>query len=176
MAVERIYLVGFMGVGKSTIGKKLAHKLNFKFIDLDDIFEEKYKISIDSFFQKYDEKLFRKMEHDLLLSTFDKTNVVVSTGGGTPCYYDAMDKINRAGVSIYIKMLPSSIAYRLSEAKRKRPLIGDMKNQELLDFITKSLKKREPVYKKALMHVNGLHINIEELVEKLEKEFKASLI
>ena len=171
----RIYLVGFMGVGKSTIGKKLARILNFDFIDLDDIFEEKYKISIDSFFKKYDEELFRKMEYDLLLSTFDKTNTVISTGGGTPCYNDAMNKINREGLSIYVKMLPSAIAYRLSQAKRKRPLIGNMKNEELSDYITKSLKKREPVYRKALVHINGLHVNIEELAEQLKKELKTSL-
>jgi len=175
MTVERIYLVGFMGVGKSTIGKKLAHKLNFNFIDLDNIFEEKYKISIDSFFKKYDEKLFRKMENELLLSTFDKTNTVISTGGGTPCYFDAMNKINGKGISIYIKMLPSSIAYRLSEAKRKRPLIGDIKNEDLLNFITRSLKEREPVYKKALMHINGLHVDIDDIVEQLKKEFRVSV-
>ncbi len=173
--MERIYLVGFMGVGKSTIGKKLARRLNFEFIDLDEIFEEKYKISIDSFFRKYDEELFRKMEHDLLLSTFDKTNTVISTGGGTPCYYDAMNKINRQGFSIYVKMLPSAIAYRLSQAKRKRPLIGNMKNEELSNFITKSLKKREPVYQKASLHINGLHVDIEKLAEKIKKEFKSFL-
>ena len=172
--MERIYLVGFMGVGKSTIGKKLALKLNYQFIDLDVIFEEKYKISIDSFFKKYDEKLFRKMENELLLSTFEKNNAVISTGGGTPCHHDAMNKINQEGVSIYIKMSPSSIAYRLTETKRKRPLIDNLEKKDLLNYITKTLKKRETIYNQAMIHINGLHVIIDELAEKIEKEFKLS--
>ena len=172
--MERVYLVGFMGVGKSTIGKKLGHKLNFEFIDLDYIFEEKYKISIDRFFHKYDEELFRKMEHELLLATFEKPNAVISTGGGTPCFYGAMDKINQAGISIYIKMQPSAIAYRLSSARRKRPLIDNLPKEDLQKFIAEKLKKREPVYQKAHIHINGMNVHIDELAEKLQKELNTA--
>jgi len=171
--LERIYLVGFMGVGKSTIGKKLAHQLNYEFIDLDDAFEKKYKIGISNFFRKYDEELFRKMEHELLVETFEKSHVLVSTGGGTPCFFDAMEKINRAGLSIYIKMSPAAIAYRLSAAKRKRPLLEGLSKEELQEFITKKLKKREPVYLQAHIHINGMHVNIDELAEHVQKKMKA---
>jgi len=154
-----------MGVGKSTIGKKLARHLNFEFIDLDDIFEQKYKISIDSFFNKYDEELFRKLEHDMLLETFLKTNAVISTGGGTPCYHNAMEKINNVGYSVYINMPPAAIAHRLSTAKKKRPLIEGIPKEELLDVINEKLSGRHPIYKKAHLQVNGIEVDIKELAE-----------
>jgi shikimate kinase len=156
-----------MGVGKSTIGKKLAKYLDFEFIDLDDIFEQKYKISIDSFFNKYDEELFRKLEHDMLLETFLKKNAVISTGGGTPCYHNAMEKINSVGYSIYIKMPPSTIAHRLSTAKKKRPLIEGIPKEALKDVIKEKLSVRHPVYKLAHLHINGIEVDIKELAETL---------
>ena len=128
-----------MGVGKSTIGRKLARQLNFEFIDLDDIFEQKYKISIDIFFNKYDEELFRRLEHEMLLETFMKEKAVISTGGGTPCYHNAMEKINSVGYSIYIKMPPTAISHRLSTAKKKRPLIKGIPKEELLSVIQEKL-------------------------------------
>jgi shikimate kinase len=156
-----------MGVGKSTIGKKLAKYLDFEFIDLDDIFEQKYKISIDSFFNKYDEELFRKLEHNMLLETFLKNNAVISTGGGTPCFHNAMEKINSVGYSIYIKMPPAAIVHRLSTAKRKRPLIEGIPKDELHDVIKEKLKSRSPIYKKAHLHIDGIDVDIKELAETI---------
>jgi shikimate kinase len=158
-----------MGVGKSTIGRKLARQLNFEFIDLDDIFEQKYKISIDSFFNKYDEELFRRLEHEMLLDTFLKEKAVISTGGGTPCYHNAMEKINSVGYSIYIKMPPSAIAHRLSTAKKKRPLIQGIPKEDLEHVIREKLDGRHPIYKQAQLHVNGIEININELAETIRK-------
>lgn len=158
-----------MGVGKSTIGKKLARQLNFDFIDLDDIFEQKYKISIDSFFNKYDEELFRKLEHDMLLETFLDSNAVISTGGGTPCFHNAMEKINSVGYSVYIKMPPVTIVHRLSTAKRKRPLIEGIPKEELQNVIKKKLKLRHPVYKMAHLHIDGIDVDISELATTITK-------
>ena len=159
-----------MGVGKSTVGKKLAKQLNFEFIDLDDIFEQKYKISIDSFFNKYDEELFRKLEHDMLLATFLKTNAVISTGGGTPCYHNAMEKINSIGYSVYIKMPPSAIEHRLLTAKRKRPLIEGIPKEDLQEVIKEKLKGRHPIYKQAHLHINGIDVDIKELADAISKK------
>jgi len=163
-----------MGVGKSTIGKKLANHLDYEFIDLDDIFEQKYKISIDSFFNKYDEELFRKMEHEMLLETFSKQNAVISTGGGTPCFHNAMDKINSTGLSVYIKMVPSAIAHRLSTSKRKRPLIEGIPKEELKNFIKDKLAGRKPIYKQARLHIDGIDVNIQELAKTIQEELKTS--
>jgi len=163
-----------MGVGKSTIGKKLAKYLDFEFIDLDDIFEQKYKISIDSFFNKYDEELFRKMEHEMLLETFSKQNAVISTGGGTPCFHNAMENINSTGLSIYIKMLPSAIAHRLSTSKRKRPLIEGIPKEELKNFIKDKLVGRKPIYNQAHLHIDGINVNIQELSVIIKEQLKIS--
>ena len=162
-----------MGVGKSTIGKKLAKQLEFEFIDLDDIFEQKYKISIDSFFSKYDEELFRKLEHDMLLETFLKSKTVISTGGGTPCYHNAMEKINSVGYSIYIKMPPAAIVHRLSTAKKKRPLIKGIPKEELLSVIQEKLNNRHPIYKQAQLHVNGIEVDIKELASRISERIKS---
>lgn len=163
-----------MGVGKSTVGKKLANHLGYEFIDLDDIFEQKYKISIDSFFNKYDEELFRKMEHEMLLETFSKQNAVISTGGGTPCFHNAMEKINSTGLSIYIKMAPSAIANRLSTSKRKRPLVEGIPKEELKNFIKDKLKDRETIYKQARLHIDGLDVDLPKLAKRIHKELKTS--
>lgn len=164
-----------MGVGKSTIGRKLARHLNFEFIDLDDIFEQKYKISIDSFFHKYDEELFRRLEHEMLLETFIKSNAVISTGGGTPCFHNAMEKINSIGYSIYIKMPPATIVHRLSTAKKKRPLIHGIPKEELLHVIQEKLNQRLTVYKQAHLHVNGIEVDIKQLAETIRKNTHATL-
>ena len=159
-----------MGVGKSTIGKKLAKYLGYEFIDLDDIFEQKYKISIDSFFSKYDEELFRKMEHEMLLETFSKQNAVIATGGGTPCFHNAMEKINSRGLSIYIKMTPSAIAQRLSTSKRKRPLIEGIPKEELKNFIKDKLAGRKPIYNQARLHTDGINVNVPELAKIIQTQ------
>lgn len=148
--------------------------MNFEFIDLDDIFEQKYKISIDSFFNKYDEELFRKLEHDMLLETFLKDNVVISTGGGTPCYHNAMEKINSVGHSIYIKMPPSTITHRLLTAKKKRPLIEGIPKNELQDVIKEKLRGRHPIYNQAHMHIDGISVDIKDLMEMLLKYLQNS--
>ncbi len=163
-----------MGVGKTTVGKKLAKYLDFEFIDLDDIFEQKYKISIDSFFNKYDEELFRKMEHEMLLETFSKQNAVISTGGGTPCFHNAMEKINSTGLSIYIRMAPSAIANRLSNSKRKRPLVEGIPKEELKNFIKDKLAGRKPIYNQARLHIDGIDVNIQELSAIIKEQLKIS--
>ncbi len=166
---DRIYLIGFMGSGKTTLGKKLARELQYQFVDLDDFFEERYKIEIHDFFGKYDEPLFRKLENQNLKKTFSMKKVVIATGGGTPCYYKAIDKINDNGLSIYLEMSPSALSDRLINAKRIRPLILNKSKEELQTFISHKLKERESFYKKARLIVNGLSVNVKELSQTITK-------
>ena len=166
--MNKIYLVGFMGVGKSTAGKKLASKLGWDFVDTDAIFEKKYKLHINAFFNKYGEELFRKLENDILKSTFKLNNCVIATGGGMPCHLDAIDQINISGLSIYLEMSDKAILARLINSKQKRPLIINMTEDELLSFVQDKLYERKPSYSKSILTIPALSINIDLLVSKIK--------
>jgi shikimate kinase len=157
-----------MGVGKSTIGKKLARRLGYRFIDLDAVFEKKYKIRIDDFFGKYDEELFRKLEHDTLTKSFSSQNTVIATGGGSPCFFDAMKKINEQGISIYLKMSPAAIASRLSLAKKPRPLVKGKTGDELHAIIEKKLEERKSFYEQAHFTIDAIRVDVKEVAELLK--------
>ncbi len=166
---ERIYLVGFMGVGKTTVGKKLARRLGYRFVDMDDFFEEKFKIEIHQFFNKYDEPLFRKLEHDRLKKTFEMEGVVVSTGGGTPCHHHGIEEINRHGLSIFLEMPPAAIAYRLLHARRKRPLVMGKTGEMLTQYIEEKLTERLSCYEKADIKVNAVDVDVAALAEEIKR-------
>jgi len=162
-----VYLVGYMGSGKTTVGKKLAKKLGFQFVDLDDMIERKYKIEVREFFQKYDEKSFRKVEHDTLSLTFQLSDAVIATGGGTPCFFDNMELINQNGISVYIQMSNLSLFHRLGNSKRPRPLVQNKSQEELQQFIKTHLEERLPSYLKAHLTIKGEDLDLDNLVEKV---------
>lgn len=164
----RIYIVGFMGAGKTTLGKKLARKLGFDFYDTDRMLEAKYKVSIDNFFNKYGEDLFRKLEHQCLKETFHFDNCIVSTGGGLPCYFDSMKKINNVGISIYIELNDKAIFHRLMNSKQKRPLLNGKTDDELMDFISKKLEERAPHYKQASITISDIDVSVDDIIEKIK--------
>ncbi len=168
--MSNVYLIGFMGVGKSTAGKKLASKIGHDFIDTDKVFEKKYKLGIDAFFSKYGEDLFRKLEHQILLDTFSNNRCVISTGGGMSCYLDSIDKMNKNGISVYLEMNSKAILNRLLTSKQKRPLVKNMKDDELLLFIRTMLRNRSYYYEKANIIIPALSISITKLSLQL-KEF-----
>ncbi len=156
-----------MGAGKTTLGKKLARKLGYSFYDIDKAFEHKYKTSVDLFFHKYGEEVFRQLEHELLMSTFQFTNTVISTGGGTPCYYNSMELINKNGISLYIKLSPEALYRRLTEAKKRRPLVAKKSEDELKQFIKDKLKEREEYYLQAQYQISGISVNTNNLIKIL---------
>ena len=164
----RIILVGFPGSGKSSVGKKLAAKLGCDFVDLDDAFEEAYHVSIPDFFAKYNEPAFRSCERKVLLDKLQLENVVISSGGGTPCFSDNMQLMKDNGMVVYIKMAPASLFDRLSHAKRVRPLVQNKTPEELRAFIDTNLPLRETFYNQAHLTVKGESIDIEALCEKIK--------
>ena len=168
----RIYLTGYMGSGKSTIGKKLATKLGFLFIDLDNLIESKYRITIPDIFSKYDENAFRLVEHKTLQDTFTINNVVISTGGGTPCFYNNISLINQHGFSVYIQMHAKSLYDRLINSKKKRPLLADKSADEILDHIEKQLGERESYYLQSKLIIKGESLDIDKLVESITNHMK----
>jgi len=156
-----IYLVGYMGSGKTTVGQMISWKLGYSFIDLDSMIEEKYKITIASFFSKFDEKVFRKVENETLKDTILMKDTVVSAGGGTPCYFDNMEIINKSGISVYLKTSVETLHQRLFSSKKKRPLLAGKTSPAIMDHIKTQLAIREPYYlqSKIIADVNSLDID-----------------
>jgi shikimate kinase len=151
----KIYLIGFMGSGKTRLGKELAGLLDMPCIDLDELFEERYRVTILDFFAKYGEQAFRLIEHKLLLETEELQDCLVSTGGGTPCFFNNMEFMNEHGLTIYINMSDEALETRLRTIRKKRPLLKDVPNGELLPFIRRQLSERERWYHKAKIKVDG---------------------
>lgn len=163
--MTKIFLIGYMGSGKSTAGKKLAAKLGFEFIDLDKFIECETGKTIPEIFDEKGEAEFRALEHNALKKLITKECIVVACGGGTPCYYGNMDLMNNNGTTIYLKMSADSLASRLLNAKDKRPLIENKTEEELRSFITEHLEKREDIYHQAQYIVKGKNLNVDELVD-----------
>ncbi|NDW17539.1 shikimate kinase [Dysgonomonas sp. 216] len=145
----RLFLIGYMGAGKTTIGRILAKRRGLDFIDLDLFIESRYQKTIGQIFEEYGEARFREIESSVLKEVADFENVVISTGGGTPCFHNNMEFMNKQGITIYLKASPVILAGRLAEAKEKRPLIKNKTMDELSNFISENLDVREPVYNKA---------------------------
>ena len=162
-----VFIVGYMGSGKSTFGKRLARQIDYDFIDLDKLFEETYKICISNFFTKYGEEMFRNIEHELLLKNLAHPNTVVSCGGGTPCYFDNMDLMNTAGLTVYLRLTPAALANRLESSRKERPLLQYLPGIDLQGKICNHLQQRESFYLKARMIVDGMSINMEETTAKI---------
>lgn len=165
-----IFLLGYMGCGKTSIGKKLAKKINFQFLDLDKLIEKQEKQTIQQIFQEKGEGYFREIETKVLEQTFCLKNTVVATGGGTPCFFQNIENINKNGISVFIDMPTKALEYRLKNTKNKRPLLLNLKEEEYLSFIEKQLSKRIPFYSKAKLTIDGLAIEWEALINKLTKK------
>ncbi len=167
----RIYIIGYMGAGKSTVSVRLARKLGFERFDLDELFELRYKVSVHDFFQKYGQELFRKFESQLLKETVSIDNAVISCGGGTPCFYDNMYWMNQHGLTVYLKLSHQAIHSRLILSKKKRPLIAKKNPEELFLFIRNHLRQRNIYYSQAKITVTGESLNMDQLL-KLIKEYQ----
>lgn len=153
--MERVFLIGYMGCGKSTIGRYIAKDMGWRFIDMDSYVESQIGCTISQFFADKGEDEFRKAEAQALKNLATEHNVVIATGGGAPCHFDNIDVMRAAGLTIYIKVEPEVLAARLKDAKNQRPLIAGKSDDELLSFISAQLQKREPFYSKAEMSVDG---------------------
>ena len=162
--MDKIYLIGFMGSGKTSVGKKLARKLNFDFVDLDNLIENYVNCSVSEYFDKYGENKFREVEQSILKESFRYTKAVISTGGGTPCFYDNISLINNNGLSIYLEAAPKLLSQRLFNARQTRPLIKNKSKEELDIYIEKLLNERESFYKQAKLIIETKSISINSLV------------
>lgn len=170
--IMRLVLLGYMGSGKSSIGKKLARALRLKFIDLDQYIEEKESASIAQLFKEKGEIYFRTAEHERLnelLRTQD--NFVLALGGGTPCYAGNIELINKEATSIYLKCSIKQLERRLKRAKSKRPLIADVDDDKLSEFIAKHLFERAPFYEQASITVDANQLQA-KVVEEISSRMR----
>lgn len=160
-----IFLIGYMGSGKSTVGKKLSNAVGVEFLDIDTLFEKQENMSISEYFNLYGEEEFRKKESKLLRSFDINRAMIISTGGGTPCYFNNIKWMNDNGHTIYLKMPPKALYSRLIHSRQTRPLLDHRPDPE--NFITKHLQERERYYLQSKEIVNGLSIDISALAKRV---------
>lgn len=163
-----IILVGFMGSGKTSMGKKLATRLGYKFVDMDNLIEKKEGMAIRDIFRKKGEESFRRMERRILEKMARKDNRVVATGGGVPCGPGNMELINRAGISVYLEVSPVDLFERLKTRRAKRPLIKDLSEAGLREFIETTLAERAPYYRMARFTVDGSSRDVNKILKVLK--------
>ncbi len=166
-----ISLIGYMGSGKSHISKILSDKLDFKLIDLDKEISKRNKSTIPEIFEKKGEIYFRKLEREILEEILaSEENVVLSLGGGTPVYYNNMEIINHNSKSVFLRASVGTLTGRLSKQKEKRPLIANIDDENLAEFIAKHLFERNPFYSKAQYQVNTDQRSPEDIVNEIAEK------
>lgn len=167
----RIFLTGYMSAGKTTLGKALARKLNLPFIDLDWYIEERFHKTVGELFVERGETGFRELEKNMLHEVGAFEDVVISTGGGAPCFFDNMEFMNRNGMTVFLDVHPDVLFRRLSMAKQQRPILQGKQDEELKEFIVRALEKRIPFYSQAKYVLDARELEsrsqIEKTVEKL---------
>lgn len=147
--MKPIFLIGYMGCGKSTLGKGLAARCDIRFIDLDDYIEQSRGMAIKEIFASEGEAAFRELERKMLLEVSGMENAVVACGGGTPCFGDNMELMNARGITVLLRTSHARLLERLKRGRAKRPLIAGLDDDELDRFIAEQLERRMPHYSKA---------------------------
>lgn len=147
--MTRIILLGYMGAGKTTIGKELAKTLGLSFYDLDWYIQTRMRKTVKEIFDERGEEGFRKIEHNMLHEVAEFEDVVISCGGGTPCFYDNMDYMNQQAETVYLKADPDVLYLHLKMGKGVRPLLLNKTPEEVQAFIREQLAQREAFYSRA---------------------------
>lgn len=155
-----IFLIGYMGSGKSSLGRQLAREMGRDFIDLDKYIETRFHSTVKQIFDERGEDGFRTIERNMIHEVAEFQDVIVACGGGTPCYYDNMDFMLSHGLTIYLDVQPEILALRLAlpGSRTKRPLIAGKSDKELLDFVRDGLQKRLQHYTRAEIIFNATHL------------------
>lgn len=163
--MRRIILIGYMGAGKTTVGKALAKELHMPFYDLDWYIESRMHKTVKAIFDERGEAGFRKIEHNMLHEVAEFEDIIISCGGGTPCFFDNIDYMNRQGETVYLKATPEVLYGHLKIGKTIRPLLLNKTADEVQVFIREQLAQREPYYSKAKY---VLDVNLLDDYEKIK--------
>jgi len=167
-----VYIIGFMGSGKTTAGKKVSDNLGWDFIDLDEKIANIEGKPVSEIFTESGEQYFREMESHVLRNLDIQNDTVISVGGGAPCSPGNMDYMKATGVVVYLKKTPGQLLSRLSSDAGKRPLLKGIKGDELLRYIRVKLSEREDFYNKADLLITGIETDIAALSDKIKNSVK----
>jgi shikimate kinase len=162
-----VFIIGYMASGKTTLGQLLAQRLNYRFVDLDEMIEIASGYSISDFFEKFGEEQFRQKEREVLLTHLNDTDTIIATGGGTPCHADNMELMNRSGITLFLDTPLETILQRLSGKISHRPLLNRIPKQQIPDFIRNHLQSRLPYYEKAKLKVTGDDYLLDEISDRI---------
>ena len=167
--MKPVFLIGYMGCGKTTLGEPLARHMGLQFVDLDDYIERKYSMSSKEIFNTLGEPAFRRIESEALAKVAtDARNVVVACGGGTPLVPANMELMNRMGITVWLQASVERIVSRLvlPEQRAKRPLLSGMTDEEIAQQVTRGLEARRPHYEKAQLRFDSSHLESEQEIEQ----------
>lgn len=168
----RIYLIGFMGSGKSTYGKSIARMMDYAFIDMDDWIESRAGMRIPDIFSQHGEDRFRELETEAIAELSKTERTVIATGGGAPCFGNNMEIMKESGLTVYLKLSPEALVHRLKGARDERPLLARKTEKEMLETIRELLARREPYYNQADMIIDGLERVTERVVNAIQRRSK----
>lgn len=163
--MKRIILIGYMGAGKTTVGRALAKELGLQFYDLDWYIEARMRKTVPQIFAARGESGFREVERNMLHEVAEFEDVVLSCGGGTPCFFDNIEYLNLQGDTVYLKAMPEVLYSHLKMGKVERPLLKNKTHDEMREFIAQQLSQREPYYLEA-KHV--LDVSLLDNYEKIK--------
>ncbi|QIA07033.1 shikimate kinase [Draconibacterium halophilum] len=163
----RVYLIGYMGCGKSRLGRLLSEHMGVQFVDMDDYIEERNCKTVPQLFADHGEEGFRERERKALEELAEFTDVIVATGGGAPCFFDNIDLMNKTGKTIFLNIDPAILADRLMNSKTERPLIKGKSREELVAFIDETLKKRKQFYSQAQFEITELDLSLDRIQEMI---------
>ncbi len=167
-----VYLIGFMGSGKTTQGRKLAEALSWDFIDTDEWLEKQENSSVNEIFKAKGEAYFRDLETYLIGQIATRKNTIIATGGGMPCFNQNLDLLKQSGLVIYLKAGLGCIMQRILNERDKRPLLSVIEPNELADFISDKLDERKPCYQNAHYTVLSKGLKIQALIDIVQQHYQ----
>jgi shikimate kinase len=168
--MQNIYLLGMPSSGKSTLGRALAKQLGYLFLDMDKVIEELEQMTISEIFEQKGEEYFRKLERDVLRTIPPNSRLVVSTGGGAPCFFDNIETIKRNGYSIYVDVSVETLLERMLNAKRNDRPLYQKEDQDLQQKLQQKYQERQPYYRQANLCIAHDNLTVEHLSQVLNNE------
>ena len=169
--MQPIFLIGYMGCGKSTMGRAVSELTGIPFIDLDNYIERRFHLTVKTIFAERGEEGFRDVERRMLQEVADFEDVIVACGGGTPCFFDNMEYMNSHGTTVFLNTPIPRLHSRLMRGRHKRPLIANKNDEELMEFIQKALADRWEHYTKAQIEFSSERLESRSEIENTAREF-----